>query len=434
MRESLSRDHNVFFIRNFRLVFFGALVSDLGHVLYSFAVSFYILEISGNNAFLQGLYLALCSVVLLIATPVGGVLGDRFSKAKIMFICDYLKGGVILLATLGILFFSDHGAQLAVLFAAGILGNAIGGIFSPAASALFPDIVEEHQLQQANAYFTAKSSLQGIIGVVLAGILYAALPIHILFLIVGICYMLSGISEMFIRYQYVSKEEKLTVRIALADMKDGLRYLKTQKAIMAVMAAILFVNFFVSPISGNFVPFFIKTDVAGAPSFLFDSFMTPELWSSVFEMLFGISMLAGSLILSTRGQEGKCVRKCAKRLCWMAALMISVTLGYWMLVARGTSLNAFLILFSAGFMLMGLIISYVNIPFTTVIMRIVDKDKLSKTMSIINILSMGLIPIASVLAGAVLQYLGSTTLLWICSLGFTATAIYLLFNKQAQTI
>ena len=82
---------NVFSVRNFRLVFFGALVSELGAVLYSFAVSFYILEISGNNAFLQGLYLALCGVMLLLFTPLGGVLGDRNNKAKIMFVCDYIK-------------------------------------------------------------------------------------------------------------------------------------------------------------------------------------------------------------------------------------------------------------------------------------------------------------------------------------------------------
>ena len=50
-----SNDRNVFAGRNFRLVFFGALVSELGALLYSFAVSFYILEISNNNAFLQGL-------------------------------------------------------------------------------------------------------------------------------------------------------------------------------------------------------------------------------------------------------------------------------------------------------------------------------------------------------------------------------------------
>ena len=79
---------NVFTNRNYRLVFMGALVSELGALLYSFSVGFYILEISNNNAFLQGLYLALCGIALMLFTPVGGVLGDRFNKAKIMYVCD----------------------------------------------------------------------------------------------------------------------------------------------------------------------------------------------------------------------------------------------------------------------------------------------------------------------------------------------------------
>ena len=94
---------NVFSDRNFRLVFFGALVSNVGALFYSFAVSFYILEITENNAFLQGLYLGLCGAVSLIFMPIGGIFGDRFNKAKIMFVCDYLKGGVILLATAAML-------------------------------------------------------------------------------------------------------------------------------------------------------------------------------------------------------------------------------------------------------------------------------------------------------------------------------------------
>ena len=60
--EIKMKPENVFRGRNYRLVFFGALVSELGALLYSFAVSFYILQISGNSAFLQGLYLALCGV------------------------------------------------------------------------------------------------------------------------------------------------------------------------------------------------------------------------------------------------------------------------------------------------------------------------------------------------------------------------------------
>lgn len=425
---------NVFFNRNYRLVFFGALVSELGAILYSFAVSFYILEITENNAFLQGLYLALCGGMLLLATPIGGVLGDRFNKAKIMFLCDYIKGAIIVIATVLMLLFRSSDAHVLILFAVGILGNAVSGVFSPAAGALLPHIVAEEKLQQANAYFSIKSSLQSILGVVLAGILYAVLPIHLLFFLVGVCYILSGVSEMFIRYEHKPSEEKLTLRLALSDMGDGLRYLKTQKALMAMMAAILFINFFFSPIGGNFLPYFVKTDVAAAPGYLFDRVLTPELWSSVFSVMVGLSSLVGAIILSALPQEDKCGRKVALRLGYIAVVVLLLTASYWLLVDRGLSLNAFLILFCVGALLIGFLVVMINVPTSTVLMRVVDRDKLSKVSSIVSIVSQGLTPISSVLAGAVLQYLGSTILLLACALGFTATALFLLFNKQVRNI
>ena len=425
---------NVFFNRNYRLVFFGALVSELGAILYSFAVSFYILEITDNNAFLQGLYLALCGGMLLLATPIGGVLGDRFNKAKIMFLCDYIKGAIIVIATVLMLLFRSSDAHILILFAVGILGNAVSGVFSPAAGALLPHIVAEEKLQQANAYFSIKSSLQSILGVVLAGILYAVLPIHLLFFLVGVCYILSGVSEMFIRYEHKPSEEKLTIRLALSDMGDGLRYLKTQKALMAMMAAILFINFFFSPLGSNFLPYFVKTDVAAAPSYLFDRFLTPELWSSVFSVMVGLSSLVGAIILSALPQEDKCGRKVALRLGYIAVVMLLLTASYWLLVDRGLSLNAFLILFCVGALLIGFLVVMINVPTSTVLMRVVDRNMLSKVSSIVSIVSQGLTPISSVLAGVVLQYLGSTILLLACALGFTATALFLLFNKQVREI
>ena len=107
---------NVFTNRNFRLVFLGALVSEIGAILFNFAAGFYILEISGNNAFLQGLILALSGAVMLIMTPIGGVLGDRINKATIMFICDYIKGGLIILTNVLMLLFRSPGAHIALLF------------------------------------------------------------------------------------------------------------------------------------------------------------------------------------------------------------------------------------------------------------------------------------------------------------------------------
>ena len=434
MDENTRTGENVFKNRNFRLVFFGALVSELGAVLYSFAVSFYILEISGNNAFLQGLYLALCGAVALAATTVGGVLGDRFNKAKIMFLCDYLRGGLILLATLLMLTFSGSAAHLSILFAVGILGSVIGGVFSPASTALLPNIVEEGRLQQANSYFSVKSSLLSILGVVLAGILYAAVSVYVLFFMVGLCYVLSGVSEMFIRYRSEPPKERLTLGLVFSDMHDGLSYVKTQKALMTLLAAILFINFFLTPVFSNFIPYFIKTDVAQAPSYLLDGLLTPELWYSMLSLLLGVSSLGVALFLSARKQADKCGVQTAVRLLLAAVLLLVMTFGYWLLVERGLSLNAFLILLCAGSLLAGAILTFVNIPLNTTIMRVVDKDKLSKVSSIISITAQGLVPISSVLAGVILQGFGSTPLLAVCSVGLLVSALFLLFHPETKNI
>ena len=82
----------------------------------------------------------------------------------------------------------------------------------------------------------------------------------------------------------------------------------------------------------------------------------------------------------------------------------------------------------------GFLISYINIPLSTTIMRIVDRDKLSKVNSIGSIASQGMIPVASVLAGTVLETMGTTPLLAICALGFTVTALLMLFSKQIKEI
>ncbi|MBQ7183122.1 MAG: MFS transporter [Clostridia bacterium] len=434
MRGDAAGTGNVFGVRNFRLVFFGALVSELGALLYSFAVSFYILEISGNSAFLQGLYLALCGAAMLILTPVGGVMGDRFDKAKIMAVCDFLKGGTIALATALMLVFRDPDAHIAILFTLGILGSAVSGVFNPAAGALLPHIVTEDRLQQANSYFTIKSSLESILGVILAGILYAALPIHTLFFLVGGCFILSGVSEMFIRCDRVAPEGRLTLRAAFRDMGDGIRYLRTQKAILALLGAILFINFFFSPVTGNFIPYFVRTDLNPASSYLFDSVLTPEMWSSVFSACFGMSSLIGAAILSARPQADKCGFRVALRLCAVAVIMVGATACYCLTAARGSGLNIFLIAFCLCCLAIGALISWINIPVTTAVMRIVDRDKLSKVNSIISIGSQGMIPLASVLAGAVLNAMGSAALLAACSLGFTVTAALLLFSRPVRDL
>ena len=402
-------------------------------MLYSFAVSFYILEISGSNAFLQGLYLAVCGVVMLVFTPLGGVLGDRYSKSRIMYLCDYGKGGTILASVAMMLMLRENVHHIVILFVSGILGNIISGIFSPAAGALLPYIVRDDQLQKANAFFSVKNSLQSIFGVVLAGILYTALPITTLFLIVGVCYLISGVSKMFIRYEYTPPKDRLTLQTVLSDMEEGYRYLRSRKAVIVLMIAALFINFLITPLFGNFVPYFIKTDLISSPAYLFDSFMKPELWSSVLSMLVGISSLLGALLMTMKEEQGKYGMKIAIRFCAMALTVSVMAAAYWLLVARGVSLNLFLILCSLCAFSIGFIIPLVNIPINTLMMRIIDRSQLSKVNGMISIVSQALIPLASVLAGSVLQIWGSSVLLFFCAVGLTVSAVYFLLQPETRT-
>ena len=76
--------------------------------------------------------------------------------------------------------------------------------------------------------------------------------------------------------------------------------------------------------------------------------------------------------------------------------------GYWRLVASAVSLNAFLLVFSTGCLAVGFLLSLINIPLNTLIQRRVERNKLSKVGSIVSVGSQGMIPVASVLAGAAL--------------------------------
>ena len=431
-----AKPKNVFRNKNFTLTFLGALVSNIASLFYSFAVSFYILDITGDNALIQGLYLAVSGAVFCIVTLFGGVISDRFDKAKIMYICDYLKGGVIIGFTLLLMFLiKDNTAQVVALFVVAVISNAIAGIFTPASSALLPQIVEEESFQQAQSYFSILHSFQSIVGIILAGVLYTLIPLEVLFFIVGGCYICSAISEMFIRYEGKNekRDEKLTMRAIFGDIKDGFKYLASIRSLLIMMICILFINFFFSPIGENFVPFFIKTDVVGT-EYLFHESIKAEMWSSFFTMAFGIGSLGMGIVLSVMKQMKKCNVSVRYSLLGISIVMGVFALMYGLFQAKIITINPLLLSIVAIYFVIGVLIVLINVPSTTAMMRIIDKDKFGKVSSVTNIGSQGLTPIAVLLGGVALEYMGSLGLLIICGAGFLVATLVLFFAPSIREL
>ena len=425
---------NVFKYPNFTLAFLGALVSNLGNILYSFAVSFYILALTGNNAFIQGLYLATGGIVYVAVTLFGGVISDRFHKGKIMFICDYAKGGMLIALTLLLmLVIKDANAKVAILFVIAVISNIIAAIFSPAASSLLPRIVPEQSYQQAQSYYSLMQSSLGILGIILAAVLYSVLDIHILFFIVGGCYVLSGVSEMFINYDYQKKDDKLTIKKVFSDIGEGMKYIFGFKSLLFLMLGILFLNFFVSPLSSNFLPYFIATDVA-SHNYLFKDIMKPEMWSSIIEAFFAIGMIVMALVLSARPKKDKIYKGLSISLSIFAGLYVILTTIY-ILFAKGIAdINVMLISFVPIGVTMGMTLVTINIPISTTIMTIVDKDKLGKVSSVMDVGSQGLIPLSNFLAGIVIAGLGPSWLCIISTAGLVLMTVFLVLNKYVKQL
>ena len=434
--EQLVKAKNVFRNKNFTLVFLGALVSNVAALFYSFAVSFYILKITGNSALIQGLYLAVGGVTFCLVTLFGGVVADRFNKAKIMYICDYLKGGIIIGFTFLLMFvIKSTEWKVVALFIVTVLLNAIAGLFSPASSALLPQIVEENQFQQAQSYFSILSSFQTIVGVVLAGVLYSLVPINVLFFIVGGCYILSAISEMFIKYtsEYEKRDEKLTLKAAFNDIGDGFSYLKSIKALLVLMICILFINFFFSPLFDNFPPYFVATDIAGSNYFFHES-MAPEMWSSFFSVAVGIGSLIMGIVLSMMKQAEKCNRVVRWSMMGVSFLVILMAGFYALFINNIIGINSLLIILLVILFLIGASIILINVPSSTAMMKIVDKDKFGKISSVLNIGSQGLIPLSMFLGGIAITYINSLGLLIVCASGLLITSLVLFFAPSVRTI
>lgn len=425
---------NIFRNRNFTLVFLGALVSNVAALFYSFAVSFYILTLTDNNAFIQGLYLAIGGIVYCIASLFGGGISDRFDKAKIMYICDYIKGFVIIGFTLLFMFvINSNSIKVILLFIITIILNVIAGLFSPASSALLPQIVEEDDFQQAQSYFSILGSFQSIVGVFLAGILYSLIPIDILFLIVGICYIGSAISEMFIKYEHEKTNENISLSTMLNDIKSGFTYFVSVKPIFILMMGILVLNFFFSPFYSNFIPYFIVSDVTGADYFL-KELITPELWSSLFSIGLGIGSLIVGFIFSLMKQREKYAKLIKLSLILVSFIFVIDTLVYYLFSKDFITINILLISFFISFVLIGGLLIMINVPGSTAMMKMIDKDNFGKVSSVINISSQGLIPFSTFLAGICLTHLGSFGLLLICSLGVLAASILISINRSIDEI
>jgi hypothetical protein len=156
--------------RNFRLLWWAQLVSELGDWFYSLAVYNLILELTGNRAQAVGLAVVLQVLPQTFASPTAGVVNDRISRKAIMIGSDVARFFIVL----GMLLVRTH-SMVWLVYPLLLLETIAAAFFEPAHSAVIPNIVEADEVLAANGLgsmtwcfcLAAGASLGGVAAVLL---------------------------------------------------------------------------------------------------------------------------------------------------------------------------------------------------------------------------------------------------------------------------
>lgn len=158
--------------RQFAIYFTGRAISLSGSALAPIALTFAVLDLTGNSATALGWVLAARSVPLVAFLLVGGVVADRFSRSTVLVASHVLsaltQGAVAALLLTGT-------AQLWMV----VVIEAFNGTFSaftmPAMQGLIPQVVPRTHLQQANSLLSLVRGGDTIVGPSVGGLLVVGL-------------------------------------------------------------------------------------------------------------------------------------------------------------------------------------------------------------------------------------------------------------------
>ena len=189
------------FRRDFTLVVIGQIISLFGNAIVRFALPLYLLR-ETNSPALFGVVGAVSFIPAVLCSPIGGVVADRVNKRDIMVALDFFTAGLILAFTLLL----GKIPLVPLLVVCLMLLYGIAGAYQPSVQASLPLLVETAQLTRANAVINMVSTLSGLLGPVIGGVLFGSFGIRpILWVSVG-CFSLSAIMELFIRMPHQTQK------------------------------------------------------------------------------------------------------------------------------------------------------------------------------------------------------------------------------------
>jgi MFS family permease len=368
------------------------------------ALAFGILGLPNGSANLLGLVLGTTTVLFLVMAPFGGVIADKYGRARMVGLTD-MAGGLILFVQAG--YFATGNVPIAVLL---IVNGAFGilwGIFWPAFSGVIPAVLPEAGLQKGNALNALFTNSGMILGAASAGFLIDAFGPAITLGIDAASFFISGL--LVFTFRHLTPRAEHTENAMIDDLRHGWKVFISFRWIVIIVAVFSFI-----------VMCWAAAENVLGPLIALEHFDGAKSWSYVITAE-SVGLVVGSLIAI------KVKPKYPMRFLMLSSFTITF---YIASLAKPQSLAVI----AVGAFLFGITLDLWGTLWSTALQRKVPRDSLSRVSSFDAMGSLMFRPIGLAIAAPLSTLLGMETFIYILAV-ITVFAIVLpLFNSEVRNM
>jgi MFS family permease len=266
----------------FRLLFAGQVLSLIGDRVMLVALPFAVLE-AGGGIEAVGLVVGAELVPFLLFALVGGVLGDRSDRRRVLIVSDAARLAVQ--AVGGALLLTGTATPVLLGALAALYGTA-DAFFQPAFTGLLPQTVSHPgQLQPANALRGLSFSVSSVAGPTLAGLLVAGVGAGAAMLFDAGSFAVSVACLLRLRPVVAANAAEEAPPPFLVAVRGGWREVRSRSWIVAGLGAMCAYHAIVLPAVYVLGPVTVSDRLGG-----------PAAWAAVV-VSFGVGCIAGDLVL-----------------------------------------------------------------------------------------------------------------------------------------
>lgn len=406
--------------KNFNILVLGQVISLFGSSIQRFALSLYLLDLTGSAGIFSAI-LALSMVPVVLISPIAGMLADRGNKKRLMIGLDSLSALLLLVYVWIVFNGQDHVLVIATVM---VLLSTISTIYQPVVNTCVPLIVSRDHLVRANAIIQQVASLSQFLGPILAGLLYGFFGITGVVIINLVSFLFSALLELFLEIPHQRREGQQSFKAAfMTDMKESYHYLRHENLIVCRMLLFSgFYNLFLVPVFSVATPYLIKVTFA----------LSSEVYGWA-EGMIALGMIVGGFIITYRPNHFHIKRVYQLLSLTSVSMMLMggvVYLFHFGFIDAATSVVLFTV---CGMIIMG-VLGIANVLSAAYLYQAVDGAILGKILAFGSAFATLCIPLGQILFGGLLEVLSQKLYLLILMAAFFVFLVTLLVRWNVRLI